>query len=100
MDVYFITISFIFQQYNYLNIKNIKIIKIKNSTLFIFIDPFFPLNFLVDSWIPRMVDAIFQSTFLALVMVFWLSIYHGVRQVSHYLTKIISLLNIKFQTLK
>lgn len=49
-------------------------------SLIFFNNPLFPLNVLVDSWIPHVLDAIFQSTFLALVMVFWLSVYHGVRQ--------------------
>ncbi len=39
----------------------------------------FALNVLIDSWVPHVLDAVFQSTFLALIMVFWLSIYHGVR---------------------
>lgn len=49
----------------------------------ILIDPLFPLNLLLDSWMPHILDAIFQSTFLAMIMVFWLSIYHGVRQVDY-----------------
>lgn len=49
-------------------------------SLLFFNNPLFPLNVLVDSWIPHVLDAVFQSTFLALVMVFWLSVYHGVRQ--------------------
>ncbi|CAF0711290.1 unnamed protein product [Brachionus calyciflorus] len=48
-------------------------------SLLFFNNPLFPLSVLVDSWIPHVLDAIFQSTFLALLMVFWLSIYHGFR---------------------
>jgi len=35
----------------------------------------------MNSWIPHVIDALCQSTFLALVMVYWLSVYHGVRKV-------------------
>lgn len=49
-------------------------------SLLFFNNPFFPLIVLVDSWIPQVLDAFFQSTYLALLMVFWLSFYHGVRQ--------------------
>lgn len=49
-------------------------------SLLFFNNPLFPLIVLVDSWIPHLLDAIFQSTYLALLMVFWLSFYHGVRQ--------------------
>ena len=47
-------------------------------------DPLFPLTFLVDSWIPGMFDAVFQATFLGTLLLFWLCLYHGVRQVSVY----------------
>lgn len=49
------------------------------SMLF-FNNPLFPLCVIVDSWIPHLLDAIFQSTFFAMILVFWLSLYHGVRQ--------------------
>ncbi|RNA21546.1 transmembrane protein -like [Brachionus plicatilis] len=48
-------------------------------SLIFFNNPLLPLIVLVDSWIPHLLDAIFQSTFLALLMVFWLSIFHGFR---------------------
>ena len=51
---------------------------------FSFADPIFPLTFLVDSWIPGMLDAMFQATFLAALLLFWLCLYHGVRQVLIY----------------
>ncbi len=44
-------------------------------------DPLFPLTFLVDSWIPGMFDAVFQASFLGTLLLFWLCLYHGVRQV-------------------
>ncbi|XP_022290113.2 transmembrane protein 181-like isoform X1 [Crassostrea virginica] len=43
-------------------------------------DPLFPLTFLVNSWVPGMFDAIFQASFLCALLLFWLCIYHGVRQ--------------------
>ncbi len=46
-----------------------------------FSDPLFPLTFLVDSWIPGMFDAVFQASFLGTLLLFWLCLYHGVRQV-------------------
>ncbi|ERL87657.1 hypothetical protein D910_05048 [Dendroctonus ponderosae] len=36
--------------------------------------------FLMSSWLPGMLDALFQATFLAALFLFWLSIYHGLRQ--------------------
>ena len=43
-------------------------------------DPMFPMMFLVNSWIPGMIDAIAQATFLCALLLFWLCIYHGLRQ--------------------
>lgn len=48
---------------------------------FCFSDPFFALSFLVNSWIPGMLDAMGQATFLCALLMFWLCIYHGLRQV-------------------
>jgi len=45
------------------------------------VDPVFPLTFLVNSWIPGILDTIFQATFLTALLLYWLCIYHGVRQV-------------------
>lgn len=44
-------------------------------------DPVFPMMFLVNSWIPGMLDAIAQATFLSALLLFWLCVYHGLRQV-------------------
>ena len=44
------------------------------------IDPLFPLSFLVDSWFPGVLDAVFQITFLSALLLFWLCVYHGLRQ--------------------
>lgn len=49
-------------------------------SLLFFNNPIFSLNVLVDSWIPATLDGIFQYTFFALLMIFWLSLYHGIRQ--------------------
>jgi len=53
--------------------------------LFADVDPVFPLTFLVNSWIPGILDTIFQATFLTTLLLYWLCIYHGVRQVSAWL---------------
>ncbi|VDH88974.1 Hypothetical predicted protein [Mytilus galloprovincialis] len=42
--------------------------------------PIFPLTFLVNSWVPGMFDALFQASFLCGLLLFWLCLYHGVRQ--------------------
>ncbi|CAL1283904.1 unnamed protein product [Larinioides sclopetarius] len=49
--------------------------------LVLYNDPVFPLSFLVNSWVPGMLDAMFQATFLCALLLFWLCIYHGIRQV-------------------
>lgn len=48
--------------------------------LLLYNDPVFPLTFLINSWIPGLIDAIFQSTFLCALLLFWLCTYHGIRQ--------------------
>jgi len=48
-------------------------------SLLFFNNPLFPLCVLVDSWVPQVLDALFQSSFLSFVLVFWLSLFHGVR---------------------
>ncbi|KAG5675668.1 hypothetical protein PVAND_005555 [Polypedilum vanderplanki] len=63
--------------------------------LLIFYDnPLFPLMFLVNSWFVGMLDALFQSTFLCALLLFWISIYHALRQsdrkfLTFYLPKLI-----------
>lgn len=54
----------------------------KNSLTYCttYIDPFFPMIFLVYSWFPGMLDALLQATFLCALLLFWLCIYHGLRQ--------------------
>ncbi|XP_069103871.1 transmembrane protein 181-like isoform X1 [Argopecten irradians] len=48
--------------------------------LLLYNDPLFPMTFLVNSWVPGIMDGIFQATFLCGLLMFWLCIYHGVRQ--------------------
>ncbi|KAL4676219.1 hypothetical protein H8959_010364, partial [Pygathrix nigripes] len=47
--------------------------------LLLYNDPFFPLSFLVNSWLPGMLDDLFQSMFLCALLLFWLCVYHGIR---------------------
>lgn len=49
-------------------------------SLLFFNNPLFPLCVIVSGWFPHILDAFFQSTFFSLVLVFWLSVFHGVRQ--------------------
>ncbi|CAF1013223.1 unnamed protein product [Adineta ricciae] len=57
-------------------------------------DPFYPLTFLLNNSFTSILDGILQTTFLAVLLLFWLSVYHGIRQnirrfVPFYLPKII-----------
>ncbi|CAF3774340.1 unnamed protein product [Rotaria magnacalcarata] len=57
-------------------------------------DPFYPLTFLINSSFPSILDGVLQATFLCTLLLFWLSVYHGIRQnvrrfVPFYLPKII-----------
>jgi len=60
-------------------------LRVERWFIFAGIDPVFPLTFLVNSWIPGILDTIFQATFLTALLLYWLCIYHGVRQVSQLL---------------
>lgn len=64
-----------------------------------FVDPFFPMIFLMNSWFPGMVDAVFQASFLCALLLFWLCLYHGLRQtdrkfIRFYLPKVVIVLQI------
>lgn len=48
--------------------------------LLLYNDPLFPLNFLVNSWVPSMFDSVFQASFLCALLLFWLCAFHGIRQ--------------------
>ncbi|CAB3364753.1 Hypothetical predicted protein [Cloeon dipterum] len=48
--------------------------------LLLYNDPIFPMTFLFNSSVPGALDAIFQATFLCALLLFWLCIYHGLRQ--------------------
>nr|CAD7573600.1 unnamed protein product [Timema californicum] len=54
--------------------------------LLLYNDPIFPMTFLINSWVPGMLDAVLQATFLCSLLLFWLSIYHGLRQVQCLIT--------------
>ncbi|CAF3810708.1 unnamed protein product [Adineta steineri] len=43
-------------------------------------DPFYPLTFLTNNSFPSILDGILQATFLCILLLFWLSVYHGIRQ--------------------
>uniref|UniRef100_UPI00358F2B98 transmembrane protein 181 isoform X2 n=1 Tax=Myxine glutinosa TaxID=7769 RepID=UPI00358F2B98 len=47
--------------------------------LLLYDDPLFPLSFLVNSWIPGLLDDLFQATFLSALLLFWLCTYHAMR---------------------
>lgn len=58
------------------------------------IDPVFAMSFLIDSWFPGALDAIFQISFLSALLLFWLCVYHGLRQndrrfITFYLPKVL-----------
>jgi len=61
--------------------------------LLLYNNPLFPLNFLTTSWIPGVLDGLFQATFLCSLLMFWICLYHGIRvqerHLSFYLPKII-----------
>ncbi|XP_065838196.1 transmembrane protein 181-like [Oscarella lobularis] len=42
--------------------------------------PLEPLKFLISSWVPGMLDGIFQATFLSGLLMFWLCTLHGIRE--------------------
>ncbi|CAL4228695.1 unnamed protein product, partial [Meganyctiphanes norvegica] len=48
--------------------------------LLLYNDPVFPMTFLLESWVPAFLDALFQASFLCALLLFWLCIYHGLRQ--------------------
>ncbi|CAF1008932.1 unnamed protein product [Adineta ricciae] len=43
-------------------------------------NPFYPLTFLTDNSFPTILDGILQASFLCTLLLFWLSVYHGIRQ--------------------
>lgn len=67
------------------------------NLIFLLLDPLFPSIFLMNSWFPGMIDGILQATFLCGLLLFWLCIYHGLRQnerkfITFYLPKLIVIL--------
>ncbi|CAH2105894.1 unnamed protein product [Euphydryas editha] len=62
--------------------------------LLLYNDPLFPLRLVAGGCAAPLLDALFQTTFLAAVLLSWLALYHGLRQnergfVSFYLFKIV-----------
>ncbi|XP_039750169.1 transmembrane protein 181 [Pararge aegeria] len=62
--------------------------------LLLYNDPLFPLHLVSGGCLAPLLDTVFQTTFLACVMLSWLAQYHGLRQnergfVSFYLFKVI-----------
>ncbi|XP_065653442.1 transmembrane protein 181-like isoform X2 [Hydra vulgaris] len=53
--------------------------------LLLYNDPLFPLNFLISSWVPSCFDIIFQASFLAAILMFWLCAFHGIGQSERHL---------------
>lgn len=52
------------------------------------------MGFLVDSWFPGALDALFQASFICALLLFWLCVYHGLRQndrrlLTFYLPKVV-----------
>jgi hypothetical protein len=45
------------------------------------LDPLFPMIFVSTSWFPVLAEGLFQATFLCALLLFWLCVYHGIRQV-------------------
>ncbi|XP_071569724.1 transmembrane protein 181-like [Temnothorax nylanderi] len=71
-----------------------KWISILLPLLILYNNPLFPMTFLVNSWVPGMLDAILQTTFLCAILMFWLCVYHGLRQnerrlITFYLPKLL-----------
>nr|XP_018667761.1 transmembrane protein 181-like isoform X2 [Ciona intestinalis] len=50
--------------------------------LLLYNDPIFPLGFLVKSWVPGILDTVFQAAFLCTLLLFWLCAFHGIRSTS------------------
>lgn len=38
------------------------------------------MGFLTDSWFPGALDALFQASFICALLLYWLCVYHGLRQ--------------------
>ncbi|KMQ93068.1 transmembrane protein 181 [Lasius niger] len=71
-----------------------KWISILLPLLILYNNPLFPMTFLVNSWVPGMLDALLQTTFLCAILMFWLCVYHGLRQnerrlITFYLPKLL-----------
>ncbi|XP_075262893.1 transmembrane protein 181-like isoform X2 [Convolutriloba macropyga] len=47
--------------------------------LLLYNNPLFALTFLVGSWVPNLMDALFQTSFCGALLLFWVCTYHGLR---------------------
>nr|CAG4640732.1 EOG090X03I5 [Eulimnadia texana] len=48
--------------------------------LLLYNDPLFAWGILTGSWFPKLLDVVFQASFLCSLLLFWLCVYHGLRQ--------------------
>ena len=51
---------------------------------FVYIDPLYPITFLSNNSFPLIGESIFQASFLCILLLFWLCVYHGIRQVGNF----------------
>ncbi|KER31973.1 hypothetical protein T265_12890, partial [Opisthorchis viverrini] len=49
--------------------------------LMLFNNPFFPMRYFTSSWIVQWLDNVFQATFTAALLLFWICLFHGMRAV-------------------
>ncbi|XP_054165547.1 transmembrane protein 181-like [Oppia nitens] len=50
------------------------------SLLLVTNNPFYPMQFLLGSSLPRVMEVLFQCSLMSAVLLFWLCFYHGIRQ--------------------
>lgn len=50
---------------------------------FVIADPIFPLRLVSSNCFAQLMDTIFQTLFITCILLSWLSLYHGLRQVSN-----------------
>ena len=49
--------------------------------LLLYDNPVFALSLVWSSWVPRVLDSLFQVSFVAALLLFWLCLFHGLRDV-------------------
>lgn len=55
-----------------------------------YVDPLYPLQYLTTNWFPSCLGYLFQITFVAVLLLVWLCIFHGIRIVSKNLIVLLS----------